>query len=830
VSEPLDASQLAIVVTAVALDLALGVVVLERNSRSTTHRYFGAATLTMIIWLVVNFMCDQPMFYDAALVLNRLAIASSLLMGIPLVAFSIVYPRKNARLSWEWWLGLAPLGALAVVTMNTPLVVESVSVESWGTNIAQGPLFPVMAAWGALVVAGIAVMLVRRFRGANPRQRMQYKYLYLGLGLFVGTTLLIGVILPMVTGTNELARLMPLATLLFLLPTGYAIVRHELMDVQLVVLRAATYTATLTGFGILIVLAAQVTHTELAQTLGVSADVFVFLAGLLAVLLFQRVRVLLEHLTDRFFFRRTYDPVEVLNHLGSEMASKIDERELALLLSRELSEHMRLEFAAVAFRSNDRVLTTSSRGVYDGPDLLAWLDANRPATGHVIADDFDTDDTGVRILTDAGVRVLAPLYGDDRLIGAIALGAKRSGVMFSEQDIRFLEVIVPEAAIAMKNAHLFDERDQRVRELTALNQLAFALGSSIELDEMLGSALQQVCTVTAADSGSIMLLNSETQTLSIAASLGVDDEIVASTHIPVGQGVAGWVAERCTPLTLPDDAGHSFANELLREDIVSSICAPVVAKDRVIGVLSVNRREHSELFAEENLHVVTSFAGQLGIAIENARLYADLEKTFLGTIGALAAAVDAKDPYTFGHSNEVTIHAVAIAEHLGLGDDEVDMIRIAATLHDIGKIGIDGAILLKPGALTPEEREIINQHPAIGADILAPLDFLRDTVPYILFHHERYGGGGYPTGISGDAIPFGARIIAVADSFNAMVSDRPYRKGLALEAAMEEIRSNAGSQFDPDVAKAFLELLEAEPRGSAGSVPTQSPITTAARQ
>jgi len=233
----------------------------------------------------------------------------------------------------------------------------------------------------------------------------------------------------------------------------------------------------------------------------------------------------------------------------------------------------------------------------------------------------------------------------------------------------------------------------------------------------------------------------------------------------------------------------------------------VMAKDQVVGVLSVNRPMGTEAFTRESMHVVTSFAGQLGVAVENARLYVNLENTFLGTISALAAAVDAKDPYTFGHSNEVTVQAVAIAAAMGLKDDEIQMIRIAATLHDIGKIGIDGTILLKPGRLTEEERDIINRHPAIGADILAPLEFLRDAVPLVLFHHERYGGGGYPSGISGEAIPLGARIIAVADSFNAMISDRPYREALSVEAAIRELRENSGSQFDPVVAEVFIRLV-----------------------
>ena len=289
-----------------------------------------------------------------------------------------------------------------------------------------------------------------------------------------------------------------------------------------------------------------------------------------------------------------------------------------------------------------------------------------------------------------------------------------------------------------------------------------------------------------------------------------------------GRGVAGWVADQ-RAAHAPGRQGSAVLARALRDDIASAICAPVISKGAVIGVLECQSHDAATQFTQANLHVVTSFAGQLGIAIENARLYADLEKTFLGTIGALAAAVDAKDPYTFGHSNEVTLHAVAIAEQLGLPDDEIQMVRIAATLHDIGKIGIDGAILQKPGKLDAEEREIINRHPAIGADILAPLEFLNDAVPLVLFHHERHGGGGYPSGISGEAIPLGARIIAVADSYNAMVSDRPYRKGLSIDAATAELRHNSGTQFDPEVVEAFLGIL-AEQRSD------QSPMTTALRQ
>ena len=193
-----------------------------------------------------------------------------------------------------------------------------------------------------------------------------------------------------------------------------------------------------------------------------------------------------------------------------------------------------------------------------------------------------------------------------------------------------------------------------------------------------------------------------------------------------------------------------------------------MSKDKVIGVLNVSRNQGSEVFTTESMHVVTSFAGQLGIVIENARLYTDLEGTFLGTISALAAAVDAKDHLHLRSLDRS--HNPRDGHRRGTWTRDRGTSPAADCRHPARhrQLWIDGAILMKPGRLTAEERSVINRHPAIGADILAPLDFLREMVPYVLFHHERYGGGGYPSGISGEAIPLGARIISVADWFNAV--------------------------------------------------------------
>jgi putative nucleotidyltransferase with HDIG domain len=201
-------------------------------------------------------------------------------------------------------------------------------------------------------------------------------------------------------------------------------------------------------------------------------------------------------------------------------------------------------------------------------------------------------------------------------------------------------------------------------------------------------------------------------------------------------------------------------------------------------------------------------ANHEAIAIENARLYGDLKDLFFNSIKALVTTIEAKDPYTHGHSERVMKYSQAVTETLNLNNEEKETVRLAGLLHDIGKIGIDETILRKPGRLTDEEFAEIKKHPSIGAEIIRPIKQLQPIVPGVEQHHERYDGGGYPNKLKGKDISIAGRILAVADTFDAMTSNRPYRKGLPHQQALNEIRDHANSQFDPKIANAFLKAYE----------------------
>jgi putative nucleotidyltransferase with HDIG domain len=196
------------------------------------------------------------------------------------------------------------------------------------------------------------------------------------------------------------------------------------------------------------------------------------------------------------------------------------------------------------------------------------------------------------------------------------------------------------------------------------------------------------------------------------------------------------------------------------------------------------------------------------VAIENARLFEDTQHTCLQAINSLAAALEARDAYTRGHSERVARFALLCAEELGLDDEQRDIIRKAALLHDIGKIGIRDDVLNKPMKLTPEERAIISKHPSFGSEILGPIKFLSEVRQLVTHHHERWDGTGYPDGLKGQEIPIESRIVAVADAYDAMTSARAYRGRMNREDALEELKRNSGSQFDPHVLAVFLRLAE----------------------
>jgi hypothetical protein len=343
--------------------------------------------------------------------------------------------------------------------------------------------------------------------------------------------------------------------------------------------------------------------------------------------------------------------------------------------------------------------------------------------------------------------------------------------------------------------------EQRVRELSLLHNTSKVTNSALTLDEALSAMLASAGKTTKATGGFIMLEDKGQKSgrLKLKATWGWS--INKARRAVVSQDIARFVAGSGEPLLLTGESTDIGFEH--RQEFGDAIFAPISLGEETIGVIALLNQENGG-FTEKNLQLLLTLANQASGAINSARLFEDLQASYLSTIQALAAAIDAKDSYTRGHSGRVVKYSQRIAAQMGLSGDEIMAVKTAAYLHDIGKIGIDERILLKPGALTAVECQNIMRHPGISAKILARVAFLQEAIPVVRHHHERFDGGGYPDGLAGAEIPLGARILAVADSFDAMTSDRPYRRALDARQARLELKRSAGAQFDPLVVEAFL--------------------------
>lgn len=272
------------------------------------------------------------------------------------------------------------------------------------------------------------------------------------------------------------------------------------------------------------------------------------------------------------------------------------------------------------------------------------------------------------------------------------------------------------------------------------------------------------------------------------------------------QEMISRIADETLMLIHGADCAPLFQNPL-RKPIISTLTVPLKMRERLLGWITLSSFTLGKRFTEGQRKLLSIIASRAAAAIENARLYEDLQQTFQQTIQSLANTIDKMDRYTAGHSQRVATYATRLARWMGLDESEIEVVRQAALMHDIGKIGCV-MNLNKPGKLTSGEYEMFQKHPTYGKEILDPIQFLGPVIPGVHLHHERWDGKGYPLRLSGNNIPLIARIISVADTYDAMTSDRAYRKALPHEVTVGEIERCSGSQFDPEIANTFTEQIE----------------------
>lgn len=347
----------------------------------------------------------------------------------------------------------------------------------------------------------------------------------------------------------------------------------------------------------------------------------------------------------------------------------------------------------------------------------------------------------------------------------------------------------------------------RLKEALSLYKVSEAIAASLSLDEVLQTVTDTAVDEVRADVVSIVLDDGE------GGFFERRREVHPEFHVEEGLGVLDAVALReyfaeDRPLRVHGHKGLKlFKEEPEGARLASMIVVPLRVRGRMIGFLAALSYTRGKRFDEGQRKLLTMVGSRAAAAIENAKLYEDLKATFEQTIEGLARTIDKMDRYTAGHSDRVAVYATVLATRMGLSADQIQIVRQAALLHDVGKIGCV-MNLNKPGKLSQEEYEIFKKHPGFGRDILEPIKFLHPLIPGVHLHHERWDGRGYPLGMKGNEIPLLARIISVADTYDAMTSDRAYRRALPHEVAVLEIERCSGTQFDPEVTDEFQSSID----------------------
>ena len=355
------------------------------------------------------------------------------------------------------------------------------------------------------------------------------------------------------------------------------------------------------------------------------------------------------------------------------------------------------------------------------------------------------------------------------------------------------------------------------RQVQAFVGVGHAVNSTDGLETVLDEVMDSVIALMRAERG-LLMLRDEHGKFQIEAARGMDQAKLNDDTSSVSQTIVRRVAETGESVlttNAQEDPRFEKQDSVLEHNLRSILCVPLKLKNQIIGVIFVDSRVFSSLFQENDLEILSAFADQAAVAIDNARLFENMEMAhkklkaaYDETIKGWALALELRDKETEGHTQRVTTLTQILAKKLGVNGEKLVYIKYGSLLHDIGKMAIPDGILLKPGELTLTERKYMELHPLFAKDMLDPIEFLHPATDIPYCHHEKWDGSGYPNNLRGEEIPFAARIFAVVDVWDALTSDRPYRKPVDPKKVRKLIREGAGSHFDPRVVDAFLAIKD----------------------
>ena len=417
----------------------------------------------------------------------------------------------------------------------------------------------------------------------------------------------------------------------------------------------------------------------------------------------------------------------------------------------------------------------------NGMDLLDRIREINPTTHVILITAYPTIDLTVSAMKTGAVDFLAKPFNIDDLIYKVDVYLREKSMLgdYSNQT----------SSTALNN---------KISDISTRSYIYDTIEYTKNSDEIFQEMVNLALKVIGGEACSIFLYDKDHQDFNDVVVTGVSPAFFKSVMTPLLYPILKETVRKKDPLLLNliDNAAYS-----------SIVCAPLKMRGQVFGVIALSGKSNEHVYTERDLYYIQSIANRASLNIENRLLYESLYMNLLSTFQSLVTSIQARDHYTEEHSMRVRDLSVKIAEVMNCYPDEIELLRIAATLHDVGKIAIPDDILLKPGKLTEEQFDVIKKHPVIGENILKPLPILETERLIIRHHHERWDGRGYPDGLQGSDVPFLSRILTVVDAFDAMTNNRPYRKAMEIEEAVSELKKNINCQFDEEIVNCVIKIL-----------------------
>ena len=800
------------------------------QARNRANRVFIVFLFASAVWSFTSFM----------LVYNPAASSSYLLFWNGLVAIAIVWvvvayfhfirAYNNKPGGVGLFLGYAFVAFIAAVSLSGHFV-KSASLKNGYLVHDIKPWDYVIACAVVPLLVSTIVSLVKRYRHpSSPADRNRTTYLIAGW-----TTLsIISYITPF---TATLAGLPTdhIGNLINAVIISYTISRFHLLDIKLVFRRGLTYLLVLLlagGLYAVIVFVGQRIIPGQLTVVALAAALIVLVVSLLA----RPLRRAIQEAIDRLFYRETYSYRRALTSFSTSAGTIIDLEQLADRMLPAVRNALRITEARLMFQQNGggEFTTQFTFPKSDDHDSLTFS-LDNPLVDLLQREDEPVDlkqvDTVPQLkglwqtdkdkIAQSGLEFLYPLKSRGHVIGILALGRKKTARLYLSEDIELIKSMASQAGIIVDNARMYSQavtwaNTDAITEL--YNHRHFH--ERIDQEIARGSRFGSIFSLVMLDIDHFKAFNDNyghmagdevlrrvgrciegsIRTVDMAFRYGGEEFAVIlpgtrlSDAYKAAERIRNTIEAKASPSTIPVTASLGVSSwpidGMTKQDIIGRA-------DTALYQAKQSGRNRVVLSSE----VVKGQTSLIGMELET-------KERALNIIYALAATVDAKDHYTYGHSKKVSQYAVSIAEALGLSADKVSNIRAAGLLHDIGKIAVPDSILNKAGPLTEEEWEPMKAHPELGMEILKHVIDLVNCLPGILHHHEHYDGTGYPGALKGEEIPFEARVLAIADVYDAITSIRPYRNQLTPQEALEELRRCSGTQFDPELIKVFCRTIE----------------------